>query len=417
MSKGAGSSGAQQNNGIFHYPQLTHTNYISWVIRVQAMMEDQGVWEAVESVEGTEIDVRLDKKARSHLLQALPEDLLMQVANKKTAKEVWDCLKTRFVGADRVKNARLQTLKSEFDRMHMNDSESLDQYAGRLTSISVRYSSLGETLNDIAIVKKLFDTVPERFISVVAGIEQFYNLETLTFEEAVGRLKVFEERTRKKNTNFGGNEGQVLLTQEEWKARFKKDEEDSLNQWKKDSTDSGTRGQGGRTRGRGQGRGGRGAPSRKDKEGGSGGRGAPRDKSHIRCFNCNEMGHYSTQCRAKKNEVSHLTHADNVEPALLMAISEEIPPINVVMLNEMKTPEILEAKNDETSRDAWFLDNGASNHMTGDKEKFFELDEAVTGKVKFGDGSTVQICGKGSIMFECKNGDQWLLEGVFSFLL
>ncbi|XP_047335709.1 uncharacterized protein LOC124939263 [Impatiens glandulifera] len=346
--------------------------------------------EAVESVEGTEIDVRLDKKARSYLLQALPEDLLMQVANKKTAKEVWDCLKTRFVGVDRVKNARLQTLKSEFDRMHMNDIESLDQYAGRLTSISVRYSSLGETLNDIAIVKKLFDTVPERFISVVAGIEQFYNLETLTFEEVVGRLKVFEERMRKKNTNFGGNEGQVLLTQEEWKARFKKDEEDSLNQWKKDSTDSGTRGQGGRTRGRGQGRGGRGAPSQKDKEGGSGGRGAPRDKSHIHCFNCNEMGHYSTQCRAKKTEVSHLIHVDNVEPAFLMVISEEIPPINVVMLNEMKlTPEIQEAKNDETSRDAWFLDNGASNHITGDKEKFFELDEAITRKVKFGDGSTV----------------------------
>ena len=298
--------------------------------------------------------------------------------------------------------------------MHMNDSESLDPYAGRLTSISVRYSSLGETLNDVALVKKLFDTVLERFISVVAGIEQFYNLETLTFEEAVGRLKTFEERTRKKSTSAGGSEGQVLLTQEEWKARVKKDDQDSLNQWKRDSADSGTRGRGGRTRGRGQGRGGRGVPHQKDKEDGSGGRGAPRDKSHIRCFNCNEMGHYSTQCRVKKNEVAHLTHADNIEPTLLVAISEEIPPINVIMLNEMKmTPEIREAKNDKTSRDTWFLDNGASNHMTGDKEKFFELDEAVTGKVKFGDGSTVQICGKGSIMFECKNGDQWLLEGVF----
>ena len=39
----------------------------------------------------------------------------------------------------------------------------------------------------------------------------------------------------------------------------------------------------------------------------------------------------------------------------------------------------------------WYLDNGASNHMTGDREKFQELDEAVTGKVRFGDGSTVQI--------------------------
>ncbi|XP_062224514.1 uncharacterized protein LOC133923077 [Phragmites australis] len=51
--------------------------------------------------------------------------------------------------------------------------------------------------------------------------------------------------------------------------------------------------------------------------------------------------------------------------------------------------------------------------MTGDKEKFRELDEGVIGKVKFGDGSTVQIMGLGSIVFSCKNGDQWLLQEVY----
>jgi hypothetical protein len=50
---------------------------------------------------------------------------------------------------------------------------------------------------------------------------------------------------------------------------------------------------------------------------------------------------------------------------------------------------------------------------TGDKVKFCELDEAVTGNVKFGDGSTVQIMGKGSILFSCKNGDQWMLQEVY----
>lgn len=90
-----GSSGS-----AFLYPQLTATNYTSWVIRVQAMMEDQGVWEAIELAAGAAVDPRKDKKAKSHLLQSLPEDLLMQVAKKQSAKEVWDCLKTRFVGAD-----------------------------------------------------------------------------------------------------------------------------------------------------------------------------------------------------------------------------------------------------------------------------------------------------------------------------
>jgi hypothetical protein len=66
------------------------TNYTSWVIRVQAMVEDQDVWVAIELAAYQAIDVRKDNKARLHLLQALPEDLLMRVAKKTMAKEVWD---------------------------------------------------------------------------------------------------------------------------------------------------------------------------------------------------------------------------------------------------------------------------------------------------------------------------------------
>jgi hypothetical protein len=43
--------------------------------------------------------------------------------------------------------------------------------------------------------------------------------------------------------------------------------------------------------------------------------------------------------------------------------------------------------------------------MTTDRRMFSTLDETVTGTVKFGDGSVVEICGKGSVMFMCKN--QW----------
>jgi hypothetical protein len=50
----------------------------------------------------------------------------MQVSTKKTAKEVWESLKTRFVGADRVKTVRLAMLKGEFDKLCMVDSNVLD---------------------------------------------------------------------------------------------------------------------------------------------------------------------------------------------------------------------------------------------------------------------------------------------------
>lgn len=76
-------------------------------------------------------------------------------------------------------------------------------------------------------------------------------------------------------------------------------------------------------------------------------------------------------------------------------------------------PELHLTRGGETTSDTWFLDNGASNHMTGDAKKFKVLDEIVTRKVRFGDGSSVEIRGKGSILFKCKNGDQWLLPEVY----
>ena len=42
------------------------------------------------------------------LFQSIPESLVLQVSEFDTAKQVWEAIKTRHVGAERVKEARLQ---------------------------------------------------------------------------------------------------------------------------------------------------------------------------------------------------------------------------------------------------------------------------------------------------------------------
>jgi hypothetical protein len=44
---------------------------------------------------------------------------------------------------------------------------------------------------------------------------------------------------------------------------------------------------------------------------------------------------------------------------------------------------------------------------------FSELDRAVQGTVKFGDGSIVNICGKGTIIFFGRHGEHKALTGVY----
>ncbi|GJX41925.1 ribonuclease H-like domain, reverse transcriptase, RNA-dependent DNA polymerase [Tanacetum coccineum] len=51
--------------------------------------------------------------------------------------------------------------------------------------------------------------------------------------------------------------------------------------------------------------------------------------------------------------------------------------------------------------------------MTGVREHFKELDEKVSGKVKFGDGSYIEIKGKGSILLECDDERQRIISHVY----
>lgn len=63
--------------------------------------------------------------------------------------------------------------------------------------------------------------------------------------------------------------------------------------------------------------------------------------------------------------------------------------------------------------DVWYLDTGASNHMTGNWAAFSDLDLTVNGTIKFGDGSVVDIVGRGTILFAARKGRHRALTNAY----
>ena len=98
------------------------------------------------------------------------------------------------VGVECVKEAKVQTLKSEFEAICMKDGESIDDFAMKLATIVSGICSLGNMVEEISVVKKFLRAVPPRFMQIVTSIEQFGDLKNMSVEEVVGRLKVHEER-------------------------------------------------------------------------------------------------------------------------------------------------------------------------------------------------------------------------------
>ena len=67
-----------------------------------------------------------DKAALYMLFRAVDESGFEKIARATTSKEAWDTLEKVFKGTDRVKQVRLQTLRSELESMKMKESNVSD---------------------------------------------------------------------------------------------------------------------------------------------------------------------------------------------------------------------------------------------------------------------------------------------------
>ncbi|XP_052619749.1 uncharacterized protein LOC128126064 [Lactuca sativa] len=394
----------------FQCPTLTLTNYTIWRMRMEVLLGIHGVWDVIDP----ELDdVKKNNIVKGLLFQSIPEDLILQIGNLKTGKEMWEAIKTRNLGADRVKEAQLQTLITEFENLKMSDTSTIDEFAAKLSGIASKSASLGEVMTEQKLAKKFLTSLPRRFVHIVAALEQVLDLKTIGFEDVVGHLKAYEERIK--------GEDKVIETQN--KLLYSKTESSNRNT---DSSRGRGRGSNNRGRGRGGGRGGGRGRGNTQNHGHSksskncedqkqkGKQREQRALSNIQCYRCDKYGHFASRCpdRIKNHEANlNQTHEGNTNHEegtfFMMNTIQE-----TVFLNEDKyIPPKVEANADEDG--IWYLDNGASNHMTGNYSYFSELNKNITGRVRFGDGSCVSIKGKGSILFEGKSGEQKLMKDIY----
>lgn len=141
------------------------SNYTAWAFKMKVFMQAQGVWGAVElSDPKVAVEEKVDKVAMEMIYRGIREDVLLSLADKKTAEDVWDSIKTLHQGADRVKKAKIQTLKAEFESLSMKENENVDGFHMRLNGLVTNIRALGEEMAESYVVKKLLRDVPAKFL-------------------------------------------------------------------------------------------------------------------------------------------------------------------------------------------------------------------------------------------------------------
>ena len=127
----------------------------------------------------------------------------------------------------------------------------------------------------------------------------------------------------------------------------------------------------------------------------SGAKGKKQDLSKVKCFHCHQHGHFATNCRQKKknNQVTGSAAGE----ALASQFELDFSLIACLVSSVMGL--------------VWFLDSGASFHMTGDKDMFSDLDEKDLGvHIEMGDDGRYSVTGIETISFERESGKTFILK-------
>ncbi|XP_060675840.1 uncharacterized protein LOC125421576 [Ziziphus jujuba] len=315
---------------------------------MKALLGTQDMWEIVEkghtkpknedSLSQTQKDSlrnlrKRDKKA--FYLIYLDDDAFEKNSEAKLAKEAWEKLQTSYKGVDPVKKVCLQTLRAEFETLHMKEGEAISDYFSRVLMVTNQIKRNGEKLDDVKIMEKIL-----RSNKIIGSHD---NGATL------GSLQAYEEKKKKKE----GIMEQILKTRVD-----PTEEESSRNEHS----------QQGRGRGQGHGKGWRSNDDHNNfQKGGNSTRGRGRgnsksryDKSHMKCYNCEKFGPYASECRTPSNnrveeKASYIEEKSEEDGTLLLAYKD----------------------NERGKNNRWYLDIG-SNHMCGRRSIFMELDESVS---------------------------------------
>ena len=392
------------SNGNFpaNLPVLDGKNYDHWCIKMKVIFGFQDVLDVIKNgvpvLDRGATDAqkaahketqKKDCKALFLIHQCVDANHFDKILNATSGKEAWDLLGKCYGGAEKLKKVKLQTSRRQYELMQMEEQEMVGSYFARVQALTNQMKIYGEKVTDTMIVEKILRTLTQKFDHIVVAVEESRDLESLKVEDLQSTLEAHEQRLIERNAE---KPLEQALQAQAWKrGDFKKGKFSEKGKFKK-----------GREEWRNQKNSNFNAPDQQRKffkkpDGKPNSEKKKVDRRNVQCWTCQKLGHFASECSvnnagtSRQANEAHMAEEDSSEEqVLLMARTDsELNRSNV-----------------------WYLDTGCSNHMTGHKEWFVTLDEAVKTKVKFADDRTVQAEGMGQILVQRKDGKESFISNV-----
>jgi hypothetical protein len=206
------------------------------------------------------IEFIFNAKAMNVFLSGVKETKFVKVMHLESSKEMCDKLISSYEGNEKVKDAKLQNYRLQFEQLKMKEDEIVGKYFLRVEEQVNSMIGLGEKNEDVSLVQKILRSLPDRFNPKVFFIEELNDIKSLSIDQILGTLTTYEMRI-----------GKDKPTSREASFIEDKNEDSELDEIEAKIV-------------------------RRLKKG----PGKYQGKFPFKCFNCGKIGHFSSKCPNKK---------------------------------------------------------------------------------------------------------------------
>ncbi|GJT20622.1 putative ribonuclease H-like domain-containing protein [Tanacetum coccineum] len=176
-------------------PILNKGEYDIWAMKMEHYLAhtDYPIWEVLPPKTTEEILAReRERKARTTLLMALPEDHLVKFHKMTDAKQMWEAIKSRFGGNDKSKKMQKYILKQQFEGFSVSNSEGLHKGYDRFQILLSQLEIHGAGVSTKDANKKFLRSLPSTWSQVSLIIRTKPGVDSLSFDDLYNNLRVFE---------------------------------------------------------------------------------------------------------------------------------------------------------------------------------------------------------------------------------
>ncbi|GKC25356.1 retrovirus-related pol polyprotein from transposon TNT 1-94 [Tanacetum coccineum] len=285
-----------------------------------------------------------NNEAKVVIYNAFPRKEYERIFMCTTAKEIWKTLLITHQGNSQVKDNKIDLLVQQYEQFVISEDESINRAFARFNTIITSLKVLDEGYSSKNYVRKFLRALHPKWRAKVTAIEESKDLTSLSLDELIGNLKVYEMIIKK--------DSEIVKAKGERRSLALKAKKVSSDE---ECSTSGSE-----------------------------------DEEYAMAVRDFKKFFKRRECpKPPKDKNQRASSSEFLGWKRLKKMMKRQEPKSISWLkNQMRV---------ELELDDWMKDNGCSKHMTGNRKLFSTYKAYNEGKVIFGSNLYGNIIGKGQI--------------------